>query len=708
MVSSNSIDIKWRLISKEILSLAVIVMSILSIHYHLLTLWFDIPMSNRWKINLGVAALCLLILYIIAVGITNIFSFKQWYNYTETHIAFDNVEICKNEVIEYPNQDKFWDYLGVLCILVVPSSFLISFLITVYGPYPTTTTSIEWYWWVIGVVFYCFLVVRSVLSNLHGLKSNEEPQVREHYPSTKKVVRLRKSLFSLETLIENMEHEENVLKNLEIPKPKSVSEECPAPYVEYVGTIANLGKFHPEIVSLEQLLLSVTSFPSINGWADSLTNTLSSIGKAASVSTHGVTDTVKAMSHFVSNPDSETLGNLFSNISVHLKESGGSQYFKYKLLHSANKFGAFGKEGAKDVAKGVWDTFSPDDLKDNLHLSADDIQSAFSELFHHFTPEFDLPDGSMFDVDFDFTGHFPIISTAMEVFKNIDRYSDGDVDMGKSISNSLTKVAGTTGGATIGAAIGSMIFPGVGTILGGMIGGWLARSGVAKLNAAEFERLKEEFNTEKEILDSMIMSAQQVISEKQVSVNENITNQVEISNSEYKDNIEESPLQLYKIEIVKKAIAIVLYDYVWACAEQYSPKSKNYDPERYSALLNCLPSRYELSINTTTSIYVTLGELDKLITVGFKEPIYLSLSGLCEIIQNMILSYTLSLQSLHLLWLERTRCQYTNAVMTITNKIESEFESLDNVVKEQEYEITEQSDKCKRLAEAANKEAKTL
>lgn len=296
----------------------------------------------------------------------------------------------------------------------------------------------------------------------------------------------------------------------------------------------------------------------------------------------------------------------------------------------------------------------------------------------------------------------------MEMFKNIDRYSDGDVDMEKSISNSLTKVAGTAGGATIGAAIGSMIFPGVGTILGSMIGGWLARSGVAKLNAAEFERLKKEFNTEKVILDNMIASAQQVIRDKQISVNENITRQAEISNSEYKNSIDESPLQSYKIKIIEKAITIVLYDYVWECAELYSPKSENYDSERYSAILNCLPSRYELSLNTTTPIFVTLGELDKLLSSGYKEPKYLSLSGICSIIQNMILSYALSLQSLHLLWLERIRCQYTNAVMTVANKIEREFESLDNIVKEQECEISEQSNKCKRLAEAANKEAKTL
>lgn len=362
-MSRNALHIKWRLIGKEFFSLAVLVMSILSIHYHLLNLWLEIPMSNRWMINLGITVLCLLILYIIAVGITNIFSFRQWYNYAETHVVFDNVELWKDEVIDYPNQDKFGEYLGVLCILVIPSSFLISFLITVYGPFPTSSISIEWYWWLICAIVYCFFVARPVLSNLHGIKSNNKPKAREYYPLTKKVVRLKDSLHSLDALIENMEHEECTLKNLEIPKPKPTTEECPAPYIEYVGTIADLGKSHPEVVSLEQLLLSVTAFPSLNGWADSLSNTLAIIGKAGAVSVHGISDTVKAMSHFVSNPDSETLGHLFSNISIHLRESGDSQYFKYKLLHSANKLGAFGKEGAKDAAKGIWDTFHPKILK---------------------------------------------------------------------------------------------------------------------------------------------------------------------------------------------------------------------------------------------------------------------------------------------------------------------------------------------------------
>lgn len=710
MTVGNSINIKWRLIVKESISLILLVISGLMIRYQVIDLLFDIrPVPVvRWVCNAGIVLVCISILYIIATDFANPLYFRQWYNREASCIVTDNIDLSRDEVIVYPNQDNLWEYLSVFCIIVVPLSFLILFLITVYGPFPTLSVSVEWYWWLIGVVCYCYFVVKSVIANLHVSKTKSAPKVRSHYPLTYNVVRLNDSLQLLESVIEKMELEESALKNLDIPRPKRASKDCPAPYVEYVETVANLGKSHPEIVSLEQLMLSVTSFPSLDGWTDSLSDTLANIGRAGVVSSHGIEDTVKALTHFVSNPDSETLSHLFSNISMHLRESGDNQYFKYKLMHSANKLGTFGKEFAKDTAKGAWDTFSPDDFKDNLHVSADDIKDAFSDLLHHFTPDFDLPDDSIFDVDFDFTGHFPIISTAVEVFKNIDRYNAGDVDMGKSICNSLTKVAGTTSGATIGATIGSMIFPGVGTVLGGMVGGWLAKSGVSKLNAAEFERLKDEFNAEKESLDKLIESAQQTIHDKQVVVNEDITRQAEISNNNYREGIEESPLILFKLDVIKKAIAVVLCDYVWLCAEEYSLGSESCDSERYSAILNCLPSRYELSVNTTNAVFVTLGQLDNLISSGYKEPRYLSLNAFCAVIQNMILSYTLSLQSLHLLWMERTRCQYTNAVMAITNKIETEFQSLNDVVNEQECKITEQSDKCKRLAEAANREAKTL
>lgn len=230
---------------------------------------------------------------------------------------------------------------------------------------------------------------------------------------------MQQSLLEFENLTEQSETEEATLHSLEIPIPAQLTEYNPAPYIEYVKNIADIGKFHPEVASLEQLLLSVTSFPSLSGWEHTLFDSFKAIGHVGAVAQHGMWDTVKSMDHFVAYPDYNSSSELYSNILEWLKESGGSKLFKMKLMHSGNKLGVLGKEGLKDAAKESSDIFFLDDFGDKFNASIDNLENALSELFQHRVPEIDLSGDELFESDFDFAGHFPIISSTREIFKNI-------------------------------------------------------------------------------------------------------------------------------------------------------------------------------------------------------------------------------------------------------------------------------------------------
>lgn len=697
-ITRNRFNFKFGLAFRELGAIAVLIAGILCFHYSGLSLFYP----YEWLANIGVGFLVFVSIYLLGCY-GNPLSFKKWYNEENIVVEYDPIEVCKDGEIVYPKRDAFWEYLSILGIIVVPSSFLISFFIIKYGVH---IVNIPWYYW-IGVAIYCGLVVFPVLSNLKHKTYRPQPVIRTGYKETERVIRLRKALKAFNKLDKRLRREENALFNLEIPVPYAPTETNPAPYIEYVGKIADMGKTHPEVASLEQLLLSVTSFSSIDGWEDSLFKTFKALGGIESVVQHSLRDTITSMGKYAIHPDKETSHTLLSNILEHLHESGESQYFKFKLLKSSNKIVAIGKEFAKDGTKGFFDTFSPEDFKDNLHASYEDFQESVADFFHHFEPEFNMPGEELFEPDFDFTGHFPIISTTKELFKNIGRYQDGDIDMGKSVAHSLTKIAGTSGGAALGALIGSVVFPGVGSIIGGMIGSWLGRSGASKLNAMEFERLKEEFESEKIKLDDIILQAQESIKEKQIAVNMSITEKAEESNIKYKSNIEASPLEAFNVSVIHWAIVIMISDYIWDCAEQYSPKSSKYDKLKYESLIDLRATKMEILTNPSQAAFRMLSGLEGMLDRDIEEPGYLKLDFICDTLYDSILNYALSMQTLHLVWMEHTRLLYTTCVREVTETVESEFDSLNRVVKDQEDRVKSQSDKCKELASAAEREAKT-
>lgn len=377
---------KWSLAFRELGSLIAIVASLIVIHFN----------DFSWWGNIIIALGCLLIIFLFATSF-HVFRFKRWYNTEIRVIEYDPISMSKGEVVQTPKSDDFWEYISILGILVLPLSFFFSFIAVKEWPnlqekeFFGRDDIIHWSVIIGALTVYLLFVATPILSNLIKSKYNYTPELRRNYDVTRSAMQLKKALQEFDNLKLQLKQEEDALRGLEIPVPASPSAENPAPYVEYVGTIAEIGKTHSNVASLEQLLLSVTSFPNLEGWSGSLLESLKSIGSIGTTAASGMTSAVKSMSHFVAHPDNDTSFQLLSNIAERLKESGQSQFFKYKLLHSHNKLFAFGKEGLKDFGKGAADTFVPEDLGENLHSSFADAGESFEELFSHFVPEFDFP-----------------------------------------------------------------------------------------------------------------------------------------------------------------------------------------------------------------------------------------------------------------------------------------------------------------------------
>lgn len=704
--------LKWGLILRTLISFVILMSAILTIHIA------DYP----WFNNLLIVAVSILMLYISASFPHSLPStFKRWYSKVETHTEFDTIEMQNVSIVEMPNRDSFWEYLSVLLVLVLPLSFFGSFAVLAYSDWVESSDAISVgipsEWVATALITYLLCVGRPVFKNLVKHKNNQAINVREYYEETEALKDLQQSFADLDTLLTRLKNEESDLRQLKIPVPKRSSVNNQTPYIEFFEQIEELRKSNHHIATLEQCILNAPSnidlsFPNIEGWEESLTKTMQSIGHVPETVMHDLGESVHKLGHFISNPDKETWACLSQHILERLQESKDSPKFKLRLIHAEDlkqHINVILNEIIKDVEKGAFDTFKPEDLAGHLNHDIVDIGHNLTSLGEHFIPDYDLPEDGLFSNNFEYNIHFPIISTAREAYKNLNRYIDGDVDMTASLTHSATTIGGAVIGAKLGATIGTLIFPGAGTLIGSAIGGFLGKCGADKLNALEFNRIKNDFEKEKSKLDELVVDSQKIIENKQNEVNEAISKSAEEANSRYQTNIIDSPLKNFKLKTLERALIIVVYDYIWQCAEQYSLKNKNYDTDKYDLLLNCLPNRYELTRKESSQLYRMLYELENLIRTGtIEEPRYMSLSQIYRITYDVLLSQAMILQSLHLVWMERTRKQYVYEVYSMMQTIETEFKAFDDVVKEQEKAIVQQADKCKDLADAANKEAKTL
>lgn len=187
----NRFNFKFGLAFRELGAMAVLIAGILCFHYSGLSLCYP----YEWLANIGIGITIIALIYLFGCY-GNPFCFKKWYNEENLVIEYDPIKMCEEGEIEYPQRDAFWEYLSILGIIVVPSSFLISFFITEYG---VDITTVPWYYW-IACAIYCGLVIFPILGNLKHKTYRQQPEIRTDYKETKRVRRLQKALIEVSPL----------------------------------------------------------------------------------------------------------------------------------------------------------------------------------------------------------------------------------------------------------------------------------------------------------------------------------------------------------------------------------------------------------------------------------------------------------------------------------------------------------------------------
>lgn len=717
----KSIQYPYRMICLEVVPLLALTA--------LFTLMVWLPIMWLYKVFLSLGVLIFLVLYTMVLYL---FGFRRWAAKEKENRLFAHKYTLQSPY--EAKEDKLHLYLSILGSIILPSSIIISIII-LYCNGKINFSIPNWILFITlaGWLYYVYRMFKGLsYPKIEGFTSQDKETYKPIHRLTQ---RLNNALRSFEDTTSELLRQEIEAGQLSIPQPPAVSKAEISPFVDYVNNIGNIKKSHPQLASLEQLVLSVTHFDNIQGWVDSLET---SIGAGAHLTASGAeyaADTVKNFRDFIKSPDKGTWNELLHNVGERIHDSAGSQLLKLKLSHAHSAldyFSTLGKEAGKDLGLGVYDTFSAEDAMGHIKDNLDNYIHSLENFGEHFIPTVDLSEINVFEPDFDFTAHFPLISTLKETFTNISRFSDGDVDMASSLWHSTTKIAGKAGGAYLGAAIGTILLPGAGSIIGGMLGAWVGNWGANKYNAQKFEELKEKYETEHAKLESVIAAAKSTIEDKQSSVASNIMKEAQAqqkvfdtakSNGSITSWIDSHRLSMCEIAIY--TYGYIIYGLIWETAKQYSAKSKNYDPQKYCSLINLLPF-YEYGVNDfgidetiTVAHKYKCGSQDSLLSMidGYikllkeekiQAPKYYDIRKICKMFIGMIEIQIITMHAQHLGWLNSIQQNYVVCANKVLTKSESEFNELQTVMEDQKAIVTSQADKCEGIAKQVEQERKTL
>lgn len=708
------IQYPWKVLSLEGVPLVILTLAFVLIGCQNLT------NGQIWGVIAGVSG------SIAAFGwfITH-FLFKRW--------SKNEAARLKTQEMPYSSkQEKLSLFISVLFTIVLPTSVIIALTILHCLGKWATSGHLGWYIVAVSVwAIYAAFMLKGL--GMVVVDKIEYGLNHDYQPKTKLSARLQDALGRLENSSLKQGEERLEIQALSIPIPQDTSQECKSPIGDYLKEISNLGKSHPEMASLEQFVLNIAHFPNIEGWQDSLKDVLSSGVGVASATHKMVEGTIKSFGHFVSTPDKDTWGTLCHNVLERLNDSGSSKLFRLKLYHAHGPSGILGttaKEIGKDAGLGAWDTFKPEDAYDNIGDAYDFLKNSFHEFAEHFTPDIDVADVDIFEPDFDFTAHFPIISSVKEAFVNLGRLGDGNVDMASSMFHSATKIAGRAGGAYAGGVIGSFFCPGIGTAIGSMLGAWAGGWLANKSNAKKFEKLKAEFENQKKVLEQTAENCRHALETEQRAIEENIKlvaqqEQQSFDEVKVRDFSFSGDIRFYTI-----VFGTIIYDLIWDVAETYSLRSQNPDMKKYNALLNLLPNNdlfgkhtfeaYAIrdSISATRPLYQR-GEVESLYYMidglasllkewGIKLPNYYDLKETVAMFISMVDNAILIGQVEHVGWLSQVQSDYVKCTSNILSKTESRLDEFNNFVDEQQRKVEIEADKCSELAKRAEAEAKTL
>lgn len=655
-------------------------------------------------------------LVVICMVVALIFKFSKklrtWLNEqepAENITDWDIQDEIMYDIARFPNRTLVSNIMGLLGMLVVPTAILTGIAILHFMGEITISASPM----VIGISSFCYLVYCFYVTRGMFYEKQKRLNIKTESdaPMAKGTRKLLNSIAEIEKLSIKLKDEVAEVRKLKVPIPNTDVNVSEAPLVDYVKALYNTGKHHPELSSLEQFILYISKSASIDDWKSSIADTFKATGDVAVAGGHLTENFLSNVFAYLAHPDKDTTNKLVDNTLHHLSDSGHSTIFRYRFMHAKgweNKVVTIGKEVGKDTGKGAVDTFVDNDDVQNLHDSIGDLHDSLNDFCDRFVSGLTPDVTENFDPDFDFDGHFPIISTVKEVLVNVGRACDGDVDMESSIAHSLTKIGLRGGGASLGAVIGSCCCPFIGTMIGSMVGSWLGGWAANKINTQTLKEIKEQLNVENAKLQSMSKKAQEDIIGQQKTMVENL-NKVANEEQAVLDKAKvDAPVEKFDIRSLLYVYNIVTVDLLWSLAEHYSIESYNYNEAIYNRILSIIPSSSTLHNRQKEALKTMWNGIYALYRDGVTFEKYQKLDNYTEIFHTAAYDVAAALQLSNLLWVNNVRLVYANCVNELLNSSEKEFKNLQDFISEKQTEIKQQVSVCEDLVNQANREAKTL
>ena len=569
---------------------------------------------------------------------------------------------------------------------------------------------------ILGVagVLYLIMSVAVWLGFVVKKKDNPKPIVVPDYNTQdipKDALTVFAALDSFEDVINDHKMEMDKLENLKIPVPEEPSEENKAPFVDYLQSLSNLPKSHPEFSALEQFVLMVADKSHLFDFGNELSHSLVDMSKDGWSYAGGLKDllfdTKSSVADYISNPTKETSLALWHNIQHCMQHDFHGAKFHFDIEHARGLWGKVGtllKHSASDTGKGIFETFFNDDAFHDLNENlAEQFSEHLDDIASSIPTDIDM---DVWDPDFNADAHFPMISTAVELCRLGAKYADGNVDMEKAAAKSGVKIGMTAGGAYLGGVIGSFLFPGVGTAVGAMIGGWLGRFGANKINKAETKRLQGELENQVKRIEQRAEEAKQNIEQYQLRTAENIIDVAKTESENFEELKHDSPLAGYSEKSMLQAVSIIAKEYLVHFIHEAERKYGTIREEETSKLKNFLPSTDQINVYPKESLGLILSS-QKYIRNHFKEDYRYNSELMNEICISSVVQKLSLTKTLQALWYNQLYNDYKTSIANVMQKSNDYIkEYVDNVDLEKRA-VDEEIERAEEIKEELENEMKT-
>lgn len=467
------------------------------------------------------------------------------------------------------------------------------------------------------------------------------------------------ALDTFENIIQGHKREMFKLEEFTIPVPEKPSTKNKAPFVDYLQSLSNLPKNHPEFAALEQFALMVTENSHLHNFGDELSHSLVNMVKDGWDYAGGLKDlliiTKNSVADYISNPTKETSLALWNNIQHCMQHDFHGAKFHLDIEHAKGLWGKIAtilKHSASDTGKGTFETFFNNDTFHDLNANfADQFSAHLDDIASSISTDIDM---DVWDPDFNADSHFPMISSVIELCRLGSKYANGDVDMEK----------------------------------------------------AETKRLQGELGDQVKRIEERAKEAKQNIEQYQRQTAEKITNVAQRESENFEELKNESPLSGYSNKSMLQAVSMITKEYLIHFIHEVEDKYGASKKTETSNLQKYVPSADQIKVYPKESLGLILSS-QKYIRDNFKEDYRYNSKLINEICISSVIQKITVTKTLQALWYNQVFNDYKTSVANIMQKSNDYIkEYIDNVDLEK-HAIDIEVTRAEEIKNELEKEIKT-